>query len=136
MFSHHLGSGLFSSCRSSSHTCPMVLGFSLSLRRGSAIQRLSQNIAAMPMTTGMMMYQFQKPLVKSAMLLVSGQTRGRRVIVFQRQARGLVKSPLALCAPGPGDDADKQHEQHHCPNRMNEAEVHRRTLIAVPIPCR
>ena len=62
---------------------------------------LSHTKRTMPPPTKMMMYQFQKPLVKSAMLLVSGRTRGRRVIVFQRQARGLVKSRLALSRSRP-----------------------------------
>src|SRR3970040_884106 len=107
-FNHQRGSGLFRSCRSSSHKCPMVLGFSDFLRRGSVIQRLSQNMAMIPITTGTMMNQFQKALVKSATFAFSGGIARRRVLIFQRHARRGVEALLAPRAEGPDDDGDEQ----------------------------
>src|SRR3989344_735584 len=117
MFSHRRGNGLFSSCRSSSHTCPMVLTFAPVFGRGPlVIQRLSRNMAMMPPTTGMTMNQFQNALVKSATPLLPGRTSRHEVLFFQWQTRGLVERALAPRTVSPKDDADEQDQHQHRPD--------------------
>src|SRR4030065_123701 len=124
MYSHHAGSGLFSSSRSPSHTCPWDSAFAPGLRPRD-IQMTSAKHAAMLNATTIKMYHSQNLLVKSAMVFLpamGGQVQVQ--VVLERLARGGVKRALALLAPGPDPDADEQHEQQHRPDRMKQHDVH------------
>src|SRR3989338_9956541 len=108
-FSHHLGNGLLSSCRSSSHTWPTGLAFSPALRPGSVIQRLSTNMAPIPPSVRIAMNQLQNGLTKSAMAFISRYVR--HIIVLKRHPGGGVERLLAPAAEGPGDDTDEDRHQ-------------------------
>src|SRR4030065_1950359 len=124
MYSHHTGSGLLSSSRSPSHTCPCDSALAPGLRPRD-IQMTSAKHGAMLNTTRIKMYPSQNLLGKSAMVFLpamGGQVQV--VVVLERLARGGVKRALAPTAPGPRPDADEQHEQQHRPDRMKQNEVH------------
>ena len=80
------------------------------------------NIATRPMIaamTGITMNQFQNPLENSAMLVpLFWITDHGAVVILERNARRLVKRPLAFSTPRPKHDTDKQHQYYNGPNAM------------------
>src|SRR4051812_26896016 len=103
--------GVFSSVRSSSHTWPVVFsGWPCSSRRTLWRDCDHSKIAqpAMPSIVIRTMYQFQKPLVKSDIVVHLVIGKG------QRGRRGEV--PLLAQYESPGHDAqetNETHDRHH-----------------------
>src|SRR4030065_2575408 len=116
MYSHHTGSGLLSSSRSPSHTCPCDSALAPGLRPRD-IQMTSAKHAAMLNTTRIKMYHSQNLLVKSAMVFLpamGGQVQV--VVVLERLGRGGVGNAPAPTAPGPPPHADEKHERARRPD--------------------
>src|SRR5690348_5182862 len=106
---HQRGIGVFSSVRSSSHTWPVVFsGWPCSSRRTLWRDCDHSKIAqpAMPSTVIRTMYQFQKPLVKSDIVVLHLVIVGKR----QRGRRGEVALPAQQ--EGPRKNAQEGGETH------------------------
>src|SRR6187402_3327841 len=113
---HHIGSGLFISVRSSSHTWPVVL----SLRAATFLRAVTHSRIRQPAMLAMVRtatYCDQKPLMKSL-------TWEAPSVLFERDAAGFLEAVAPRARPGPGADAEEGQEGSHGGDLAQEGDVH------------
>src|SRR3569832_810553 len=143
---HQRGIGLISSVRPSSQLCPVVSTCPLS---STAVATLTFECAhsnspqpKMPSRVKTEKNIFQKPLVKTAMMLLRHGCIHILVLFRDGQIRRFGESLLATAAIGPPYDAEKGDEAHYGDHRARigklKFDIHDGylALINVPIPCR